>query len=144
MVEVTTVIESAGQSVTLGAQRVTVNSLVVKTVEVVNDEPLAENVIEPVTGEDPEGPADVVAPEGPSELTGELAGELGGKLALSLVEEVCRGVDWAAEVGIAEPVLVTGQTVVEMALVDVITFVESAGQFVIVAAQLVIVISSVV
>lgn len=144
MVEVTTLVESAGQSVIVAAQLVTVNSLVVKTVEVVNDEALAEDVTELVTGEDPEGPAEVVAPEELDMFTAELTGELAGKLPLTPTEEVCRGVDWTAELRVAEPVSVTGQTVVEIALVDVTTLVESAGQSVIVAAQLVMVNSSVV
>lgn len=45
------------------------------------------------------------------------------------------------EVEVAVSVSVTGQMVVETAIVEVITVVESAGQFVMLAAQLVMVIS---
>jgi hypothetical protein len=48
------------------------------------------------------------------------------------------------ELAAAGVVLVTGQTVVEIAMVEVTTVVESAGQLVTVGAQLVIVISLVV
>ena len=48
------------------------------------------------------------------------------------------------EVELAVSVSVTGQIVVEIAIVEVTTVVESAGQSVTVAAQLVIVISLVV
>lgn len=112
IVEVTTRVESAGQLVTVGAQLVIVTSLVVKTVEVVQCEALAEDVIEPVTGEDPDGPTDVTVPEEPDGLTGELAGELAGKLPLGLAGDVCGGADSVGEVWPAEPVSVTGHTVV--------------------------------
>jgi hypothetical protein len=98
IVEVTTRVESAGQLVTVGAQLVMVTSLVVKTVDVVHCEALAKDVMEPVTGEDPDGPRDEVAPEGPDGLTGELVGELAGNPRLELTGDVCRGVESAGEV----------------------------------------------
>jgi len=72
-----------------------------------------------VTGDEPEG----------------TAGEDAGELSLELV-----GID-GAEVDSDEVVSVTGQTVVLMGIVEVMTVVECAGQFVTVGAQLVIVIS---
>jgi len=112
MVDVTTRVESAGQLVTVGAQLVTVTSLVVKTVEVVHCEALAEDVRDPVTGDEPDGPTDEVVPAGPDGLTGELAGELAGELPLGLTVGVCRGMDSADEVWPAELVSATGHTVV--------------------------------
>lgn len=68
---------------------------------------------------------------------GEAAGELSGELLLGLDPT---GVDLAAGV-VSACVSVTGRTVVEMAKVEVTRRVESAGQSVIVAAQLVTVIT---
>lgn len=75
--------------------------------------------MEPVTGDEPEG----------------TVGEVAGKLPLELI-----GTD-GADIDCDEVVSVTGQTVVLMGIVEVITWVESAGQLVTVGAQLVIVIS---
>lgn len=120
MVEVTTDVESAGQSVTVGAQLVIVISLVVKMVEVVHD-------------------CDRLAPEEVA-LTDEVppAADWEGELAEGAGT---RGVDVRVE---AEAVSVTGQTVVETGIVEVTTEIDSAGQFVTVGAQLVTVISLVV
>jgi hypothetical protein len=144
-VEVTTLVESAGQLVTVGAQLVIVTSLVVYTVEVVHCDTLtlAEGVVDSVTGDEPEGPVGLAGAEG--EPTGEeaerptdtLVGDDAGEAPLEpgAVVDSLAGVDSLS---------VTGHTVVEIAMVDVITLVESAGQFVTVGAQLVIVISLVV
>ena len=71
------------------------------------------------------------------EMTGEAAGELSGELPLGLETT---GVDFAAGV-VSALVSVTGCTAVETAKVEVIRRVESAGQSVTVAAQLVTVIT---
>ena len=72
-----------------------------------------------MTGDEPEG----------------TTGEVAGKLPLGLT-----GTD-GADVDCDEVVSVTGQTVVLMGIVEVIIWVESAGQLVTLGAQLVIVIS---
>lgn len=82
----------------------------------------ADELTEPVTGDEPDGTAEEVA----------------GKLPLGLAPTD------GAEVDSDKVVSVTGQTVVRIAIVEVTTLVESAGQSVTVAAQLVIVISLVV
>lgn len=104
---------------------------------------LAEGEIEPVTGDEPERPEEL------AEVETDPAGEEAEEPTDGLVEdgageallEPGTGVDPLAGV---DSLLVTGHTVIETALVEVTTLVESAGQFVIVAAQLVMVISSVV
>lgn len=143
----TTVVESAGQSVTVGAQLVIVISLVVYTVEVVHLGGALEPGAEEVTGELPLGPAGLVTgelPLGPAGLDDDPAGTLSVGIepvgAVSVGEDPAGVVDWPA----AGVVSVTGHTVVEMAMVEVTTVVESAGQLVTVGAQLVIVISLVV
>lgn len=97
---------------------------------------MAPGVVDPVTGELPLGPME---PEG--EDTGETTGgvatgtdELAGKVPLGAGT---RGVDTTVE----EAVSVTGQTVVEMGMVEVTTDIDSAGQSVTVGAQLVMVYS---
>jgi hypothetical protein len=135
IVEVTTVVESAGQLVTVGAQLVIVISLVVYTVEVVHLGGALEPGAEEVTGELPLGPAGLEEdPAGAVWVGTDPPG------AVSVGEDPAGVVDWPA----AGVVSVTGQTVVEMAMVEVTTVVESAGQLVTVGAQLVIVISLVV
>lgn len=67
---------------------------------------------------------------------GDSDGEPTGKTLLGLGPTGTDG-----ELAPAGVVSVTGHTVVEMAIVDVVTMVESAGQLVTLAAQLVIVIS---
>jgi hypothetical protein len=81
------------------------------------------------TGDDPDG-------EGAGVSLG--AGELTGRTPLEL------GTPGTDEDPAAGVVSVTGQTVVEIAMVEVTTVVESAGQLVTVGAQLVMVISLVV
>jgi hypothetical protein len=124
-------------------------------VDVVHFDTLAEEVMEPEAGEEPEGltevePADVDSPTGEVSPAGEVAepvtgdepegtaGEVAGKLPLGLAATD------GAEVESDDVVSVTGQTVVRTAIVEVITLVESAGQLVTVEAQLVMVISLVV
>ena len=118
IVEVTTVVESAGQLTTSGAQLVMVTSLVVYTVEVVIWTGVVINGVEAV-----EVPA----------------GELIGKTPLGLVP-VGRGVEPTSVVVVS----VTGHTVVEIGIVEVTTVVESAGQLTTSGAQLVMVTSLVV
>lgn len=134
MVEVTTDIDSAGQSVTVGAQLVMVYSLVAYTVDVVHEEPLT-GVVEPVTSEVPSGIGREDDPMG--ELVGTLATgteEFVGKTPLGAGT---RGVETTVETAVS----VTGQTVVEIGIVEVTTDIDSAGQSVTVGAQLVIVYS---
>jgi len=124
---------------------VIVTSLVVYTVEVVHCETLtlAEGVIDPVIGDEPEGTGELAGFE--SELTEDetegpavwLVGDDAGELPLG----PGAGVD---SLGGEVSVPVTGHTVVEIAMVEVTTLVESAGQSVTVAAQLVMVTSLVV
>lgn len=140
-------VESAGQLVTVGAQLVIVTSLVVYTVEVVHCELLilAEGVVDPVTGDEPEGNGELTGVE--SEPTGEEAE--GPADGLVLVGDDTGETPLGPGAGVDSPagvvsLSVTGHTVVEMAIVEVTTLVESAGQSVIVGAQLVTVISLVV
>jgi hypothetical protein len=151
MVEVTTVVESAGQSVMLAAQLVMVISLVVYTVEVVN---WAGVVMAGVEGAGVPVPAGVSladedqadeetqteddAPAGVSLGEGDAIVDPTGRTLLGL------GTAGKDEELTAAVVSVTGQTVVEIAMVEVTTVVESAGQSVMLAAQLVMVISLVV
>ena len=73
------------------------------------------------------------------------AGDVTGELPLGTAGLISVGVDPAGVDPLAAGVVsVTGHTVVEMAMVEVTTVVESAGQLVTVGAQLVIVISLVV
>lgn len=58
--------------------------------------------------------------------------------------ETVAGAEYEVVTAVKVSVAVTGQTVVEMAIVDVTTVVDSAGQLVTVGAQLVIVTSLVV
>lgn len=104
-----------------------------------------------LTGEEPEGPAGEVE-EGAGEVAGKLPLGL-GPADVDLVGDgpaggVSADVDSAdvdsAGVETAGGVSVTGHTVVEIAMVEVTTEVESAGQLVMVGAQLVIVTSLVV
>lgn len=90
------------------------------------------------TGEEPKGPAGEVAGKlllglGPTDV--DLGDEAAGG---ALADVASAGVVTAGEVSF------TGQTVVEIAMVEVTTEVESAGQLVMVGAQLVIVTSLVV
>jgi hypothetical protein len=145
MVEVTTVVESAGQFTTVEAQRVIVTSLVVYTVEVVNRTGLVTTGVEGLgvsVGASPpeEGSTEV---EGTPEPLGgdDAAGELTGRTPVGVGTGGKDGEPVAAGA-----VSVTGQTVVETAIVEVTTVVEPdpAGQSVTLAAQLVIVILLVV
>jgi heme/copper-type cytochrome/quinol oxidase subunit 2 len=120
--------------VTVGAQLVIVISLVVYTVEVVHLGGALEPGAEAVTGELPLGPAGLEDP------TGTLPVGIDPVGAVSVGEGPAGVVDCPA----AGVVSVTGHTVVEIAMVEVTTVVESAGQLVTVGAQLVIVISLVV
>lgn len=99
-----------------------------------------------LTGEEPEGPAGEVE-EGAGEVAGKLPLGL-GRADVDLVgDEPAGGVSAdvdSAGVETAGGVSVTGHTVVEIAMVEVTTEVESAGQLVMVGAQLVIVTSLVV
>lgn len=99
------------------------------------DEPPAGTEALELTGKVPEGTAVDVTGE-----PGEEAGEVAGRLPLGLGPA---GVD-SPGVEAAGVVSVTGHTVVETAMVEVTTEVESAGQLVTVGAQLVTVISLVV
>ena len=118
IVEVTTVVESAGQLTTSGAQLVIVTSLVVYTVDVVIWTGVVINGVEAV------------------ELP---AGELIGRTPLGL------GITETDNELVAVTVVsVTGPTVVETGIVEVTTVVESAGQLTTSGAQLVMVISLVV
>ena len=140
-------VESAGQLVIVGAQLVIVTSLVVYTVEVVHCEMLilAEGVIDPVMGDEPEGTGELTGVE--IELTGEEAEGLADGLVLVGDDTgetlLGPGAGVVSPAGVV-PLSVTGHTVVETAIVEVTTLVESAGQSVILGAQLVTVISLVV
>jgi sugar lactone lactonase YvrE len=105
-------------------------------VDVVHFDTLADEVTEPVTGEEPEGTAE-------DESTGLDSAGL-DPAAVDGAETDSAGVVWATGVVPPTGVSVTGQTVVRIGMVDVTTWVESAGQFVTVDAQLVMVISLVV
>jgi ribosomal 50S subunit-recycling heat shock protein len=142
IVEVTTVVESAGQLVTVGAQLVIVISLVVYTVEVVHLGGELDTGAEEVTGELPLGPAGLVTGELPLGPAGTLSVGEDPAGAVSVEEDPAGAVSVGVEP--AGVVSVTGHTVVEMGIVEVTTVVESAGQLVTVGAQLVIVISLVV
>lgn len=121
-------------------------------VDVVHCETLADDVMEPVTGEEPEGPAVVDSAEVDSAgVDSAVVDSAGVDLAGVDSEET----DWAGGVLVIEVVVpagevspvevsVTGQTVVRTGMVEVTTVVESAGQFVTVGAQLVMVTSLVV
>lgn len=90
-----------------------------------------------MTGDEPEGIdelAEIESDPEDAEAEGPMDGLVGDDAGEALLDSAA-GVD---------SLPVTGPTVVEMALVDVTTLVESAGQSVIVAGQLVMVISSVV
>lgn len=128
IVEVTTVVESAGQSVTSAAQLVMVTSLVVKIVEVVIW------IEELIIGVDDAEVLVLSLAVGEDDTPGVLTGRTLLGLGPADKEE-----DMVADVA-----SVTGHTVVEMAIVEVTTVVESAGQSVTSAAQLVMVISLVV
>lgn len=128
IVEVTTVVESAGQSVTSAAQLVMVTSLVVKIVEVVI---WTEDVI---TGVDDAEDLVVSLAVGEDDTSDVLAGST--LLGLGPADK--------EEAVVADVASVTGHTVVEIAIVEVTTVVESAGQSVTSGAQLVMVISLVV
>lgn len=149
IVEVTTVVECAGQLVTVGAQLVIVTKLVVYMVDVViwtgvvitgvevaevtsGVSPAVEEIAEEGKIEDPGTDVPLATPGIPAdELTGETP--LGLDTAGTESELVAVAV-----------VSVTGQTVVERAIVEVTTTVDPAGQLVTVGAQLVIVIKLVV
>lgn len=96
-----------------------------------------------MTGDEPEGIdelAEIESDPEDAEAEGPMDGLVGDDAGEALLDSGA-GVDSAAGV---DSLPVTGPTVVEMALVDLTTLVESAGQSVIVAGQLVMVISSVV
>jgi uncharacterized Zn ribbon protein len=152
IVEVTTVVESAGQLTTSGAQLVIVTSLVVYTVEVVIRTGVVISGVE--AAEDPAGvwlvvkgtddEAEIEDVETDVPLGGTPADELTGRTLLGLGtsgtdSEVVAAVVVSAVVSAA--VSVTGQTVVERAIVEVTTVVEPdpAGQSVTVGPQLVMV-----
>ena len=143
IVEVTTVVECAGQLVTVGAQLVIVTKLVVYTVEVVIWTGVVITGVEaaevptgvsPGADETEEAGIEDVGTDVPLGTPGIPADELTGETPLGL-GTADRGVEPTAPVVVS----VTGQTVVEIGIVEVTTVVESAGQLVTVGAQLVIV-----
>lgn len=194
MVEVITVVERAGQLVTVDAQLVIVTSVVVNTVEVVYWGDAAGVVTTVVAGDEP-GPVDTgdtpvgtvpgivtvdaegvvegedtgavlegavlegagVVVEGAGAVVEEagavvedagavVEGEEEGTevVATVVVVKVVGGAEAALVGDVAVSVAVTGQIVVEIAIVLVMTVVEWAGQLVTVGAQLVMVTSVVV
>lgn len=148
IVEVTTVVESAGQLTTSGAQLVIVTSLVVYTVEVVIRTGVVISGVE--AAEDPAGvwlvvkgtddEAEIEDVETDVPLGGTPADELTGRTLLGLGTSGTDSEVVAAAV-VSAVVSVTGQTVVERAIVEVTTVVEPdpAGQSVTVGPQLVMV-----
>lgn len=140
IVEVTTVVESAGQLTTSGAQLVMVTSLVVYTVEVVIWTGVVTSGVEAA-----EVPAGLLVVKGTDVPLGggTPSDELIGRTLLGLGTT---GIDTELVTAavVSAVVSVTGQTVVEIAIVEVTTVVESAGQLTTSGAQLVIVTSLVV
>jgi hypothetical protein len=140
IVEVTTVVESAGQLTTSGAQLVMVTSLVVYTVEVVIWTGVVTSGVEAA-----EVPAGLLVVKGTDVPLGggTPSDELIGRTLLGLGTT---GIDTELVTAavVSAVVSVTGQTVVEIAIVEITTVVEPAGQLTTSGAQLVIVTSLVV
>ena len=130
MVEVVTIVESAGQLVTSGAQLVMVISLVAYTVEVVIWTGLV------IAGMEGTGVSAGVSLAEDQTEDPQPEDEPTGRTLLGL-DPVGAG----GELAPTGVISVTGQTVVEMGIVEVVIMVESAGQLVTSGAQLVMVIS---
>ena len=141
MGQVHTVVDSAGQFFTVGAQLVMVATEVVKTVLVVIWTGLVVDAGVSVKEMDEDVTADTSDEDG--DVTADTSEEDDGDVTADTSEEdgvVYTEDDTTAELNTS----VTGQTVVETAMVEVTTVVDPAGQFFTVGAQLVMVATEVV